>query len=242
MNVADIYKTADKYSTINRSILNSGDGYLYNFNIFIVFLFILVILFLYVKNNVTIDEKNWDIQKCNPKYLFFSGYIRRNPNETAYNSTVNNFYECTSNLVKGTNQEFVNKSMKNKFKSFQKDLMTFDNNQRRSNQEMSRDLNERSNDIEAQLEVMGDDISMSAAIVNKYTFLKNFGVYVDQYNAYIDFIQKYIKHNLTYKMLGHAACYYNDDEDNECTEKSEEYKNAIKYKNILDAHFGGTNL
>ena len=240
MNVADIYKTADKYSAINRSISSSGDKYGYNLNIFIVFFFIILILFLYVKNNVKVDEKNWDIQKCNPKYLFFSGYIRRNPNETAYNSTLNNFYECTGNLVKGTNQEFVNQSMKNKFKSFQKDLMTFDDNQKRSNQQISRDLNERVNDIEAQLDIMSDDISMSVATVNKYTFLKNFGLYVDQYNAYIDFIQKYIKHKLTYKMLGHAAeCY---DETGGCTETSEEYKKAIKYKNILDAHFGGTNL
>ena len=208
MNVADIYKTADKYSAINRSISSSSEKYGYNLNIFIVFFFIILILFLYVKNNVKVDEKNWDIQKCNPKYLFFSGYIRRNPNETAYNSTLNNFYECTGNLVKGTNQEFINQSMKNKFKSFQKDLMTFDDNQKRSNQQISRDLNERVNDIEDQLDIMSDDISMSVATVNKYTFLKNFGLYVDQYNAYIDFIQKYIKHKLTYKMLGHAAkCY-----------------------------------
>lgn len=240
MNVADIYKTTDKYSAINRSISSSGDKYGYNLNIFIVFFFIILILFLYVKNNVKVDEKNWDIQKCNPKYLFFSGYIRRNPNETAYNSTLNNFYECTGNLVKGTNQEFINQSMKNKFKSFQKDLMTFDDNQKRSNQQISRDLNERVNDIEAQLDIMSDDISMSVATVNKYTFLKNFGLYVDQYNAYIDFIQKYIKHKLTYKMLGHAADCYNKPQG--CTKTSEEYINAIKYKNILDAHFGGTNL
>lgn len=242
MNVADIYKTAEKYSTINRSITNSGDGFAYNLNIFIVFFFVLVILFLYIKNNVTVDEKNWDIQKCNPKYLFFSGYIRRNPNETAYNSTVNNFYECTSNVMKGTNQEFINQSMKNKFMSFQKDLTKFDDNQRKSNQEISRELNERANDIEAQLEVMGDDISMSVATVNKYTFLKNFGLYVDQYNAYIDFIQKYIKHKLTYKMLGHAAKCYRENNGDCDNENSDDYKEAIKYKRILDTHFGGTNL
>ena len=57
------------YSSNITSKLNINE---YSVNIFIVIFILLVCLFLYAKNHLDVEKKNWDIQKCYPKYIFFS--------------------------------------------------------------------------------------------------------------------------------------------------------------------------
>ena len=48
--------------------------------------------------------KNWDVHKCNPKYLFFSGQLKKNPNMSSSETTNFNLIECSSRFggfVKG---------------------------------------------------------------------------------------------------------------------------------------------
>jgi len=55
---------------------------------------IIIIMILYARLFASVDFKNWEIQKCNPKYIFYSGYIKNNSNTDALTSTVDNFNEC----------------------------------------------------------------------------------------------------------------------------------------------------
>jgi len=50
----------------------------------------------------SIEFENWEIQKCNPKYIFYSGYIKKNKNSDSLTSTIDNFNEC---IVKFNNQK-----------------------------------------------------------------------------------------------------------------------------------------
>ena len=59
----------------------------------LLFLFI-IILILYVNLTLNIDFSSWELSKCNPKYLFISGYIKKNPGYNATDSTVMNFWDC----------------------------------------------------------------------------------------------------------------------------------------------------
>ena len=79
----------------------------YIFNSAILFFSLLIIGLLYVYKNMKMDEKAWDIQKCNPKYLFYSGYIRRNKGQDARNSTLDNFFECTNKKYENINKNLV---------------------------------------------------------------------------------------------------------------------------------------
>ena len=64
------------------------------------FLLALVVI-LYTRLFMTIEFEHWDVQKCNPKYIFYSGYIKQNPNSSSLSSTIDNFNEC---IVKFNNQ------------------------------------------------------------------------------------------------------------------------------------------
>tara|TARA_Y100000389_G_C17302922_1_gene433898 strand:- start:13 stop:765 length:753 start_codon:yes stop_codon:yes gene_type:complete len=55
---------------------------------------IIIIIILYTRLFIGIDIDNWNIQKCNPKYILYSGYIKENPNSNKYQTTTDNFQEC----------------------------------------------------------------------------------------------------------------------------------------------------
>lgn len=61
-----------------------------------------IIVILYTRLFFSVEFENWEIQKCNPKYIFYSGYIKQNQNSTPFASTVDNFNEC---IVKFNNQK-----------------------------------------------------------------------------------------------------------------------------------------
>ena len=237
-----IHQTLYKYKTpvpiqMNTSnyIMNTSD---YGLNIFIVFLFILIILFLYVINHVSVDEKNWDIQKCNPKYVFFSGYIRRNPNQDSYDSTINNFYECNNKLIQGLNQDVMDSSLGKSAKAFKNKIVQFE----RDTNPDHLNIQEVTADISDQLAIVEQDISLNITkdTTFSYTYLKHMGIYIDQLNSYLDYIGAYVKKVLTYKMMEHAS---NCMKDPECQNGGHEhYGKAIKIKNVLNTYYGGTNL
>jgi len=55
---------------------------------------LIIIIILYTRIFISIDIDNWEIQKCNPKYILYSGYIKENPNSNKYQSTADNFQDC----------------------------------------------------------------------------------------------------------------------------------------------------
>ena len=74
-------------------------------------LFILIIIFfgifiLETRILFNIDVHEWNIEKCNPKYLFFSGFIRRNENSTSFESTQDNLVECIAQYSRKSGNNF----------------------------------------------------------------------------------------------------------------------------------------
>jgi len=49
---------------------------------------------LYTRLLFHIDFENWETQKCNPKYIFYSGYIKRNSGKNSLTTTIDNFNDC----------------------------------------------------------------------------------------------------------------------------------------------------
>lgn len=241
MHVIDLYKNHISAKVIVANVRESD----YGWNIFIVFLFIVVILFLYVKNNISVDEKNWDIKKCNPKYVFFSGYIRRNPNESSYDTTVNNFYECAENMARGANDNLADGALGDGFNYFKDKVVQFDASANENHEALMKNMEMKQENISKQLDDLAEDVSlnMNNDTAFTYTYLKNIGIYVDKLNGFIDFANQYIRQILTYKMMEHASECINDESCyKDKNEGHSSYQNAIKIRNILNEYYGGPNI
>jgi len=235
-SIRKLYQNTPKGFTI--SYANMFDEY--TTNIMIVFGFTLIILFLYIKNNISIDQKNWNIQKCNPKYLFFSGYIKKNGTRSAYDSTVDNFYDCTTNIAKGTADSIFDSSFKNTMNKLNKDLISFDNQtmeQRKNNEKI---FNDNVYDISNQYQSMKATLDISGQHTLLYTNLKTIGIQVDKLNAIMDYIGSYMKQYLTHLMMENANQCLKLKEN--CDKNNTHYKKAIQLRDILNTYYGGNNL
>tara|TARA_Y100000389_G_scaffold150309_1_gene149858 strand:- start:95 stop:892 length:798 start_codon:yes stop_codon:yes gene_type:complete len=80
-NESNIFKKITKNETLIKSILISG-------------FFIILFMILYSRLFIHVDFENWEVQKCNPKYIFYSGYIKNNTNSDSMTSTIDNFNDC----------------------------------------------------------------------------------------------------------------------------------------------------
>jgi hypothetical protein len=58
--------------------------------IIIIFGYIILIYLIKVEVN---SLHNWNIDKCSPKYLFFSGFFKNNGKDP-FKATMNNFFDC----------------------------------------------------------------------------------------------------------------------------------------------------
>ena len=65
----------------------------------IILIFIIIILNLYLKNNVNEAKLNWNVNKCIPKYMFISGFVKKNPNSGILGSTYDNFRSCIKTFI-----------------------------------------------------------------------------------------------------------------------------------------------
>lgn len=86
--IAELYKKQDVFNRTTGKSLYVVTG------IVTFFILLAIVVILQSRMFIHIDFKDWNIQKCNPKYIFYSGYIKSNPNSTAYDSTLDNFNDC----------------------------------------------------------------------------------------------------------------------------------------------------
>tara|TARA_Y100000768_G_scaffold388850_1_gene387889 strand:- start:8476 stop:9210 length:735 start_codon:yes stop_codon:yes gene_type:complete len=82
----------EKIYSIQKKIFKYETSYLTQH--FVLLFFFLIIIILYVNLTLNIDFSSWELSKCNPKYLFISGYIKKNPGYNATDTTVMNFWDC----------------------------------------------------------------------------------------------------------------------------------------------------
>ncbi len=212
----------------------------YSFNVLIVIGFMFIVFFFYVKNNITIDQKNWGLQKCNPKYLFYSGYIQKNGDSSAYDSTVDNFYECTNRVVTEYSDTMVSKGFQNTLDNLNKKLITFDDQTIAEKEASEKVFQTNVNSISSQFDKMEQDISLNTNDTLLYSNLKSIGIYMDQLNAIMNYVGQYTKQYLTYRMMDYAnKCVI----DPNCNNKeNDNYAKAIQLRDVLNTYYGGNNL
>ena len=80
----NIYKPTDEYFL------------LYGLPSSIIIILVMTITSLFMKAQLGESKTNWTINKCVPKYMFVSGFIKKNPDSNELSSTYDNFKDCVN--------------------------------------------------------------------------------------------------------------------------------------------------
>lgn len=231
-NTNYIYKLNKNISKIKGTSINQ-----YNLNIIFLLLAILFIFYLYIKIDLSIDEKNWKINKCHPKYLFFSGYVKQNPGSSSEETTIDNFYECAASYAGGLD-DTLGLEIEDKFGGIKSRITTFDNKYKDQIKSEKDDINEFMNDISGQLTDIENDISFNISVnsATSYNSLKNIGIYMDHFNRFTEYVSRYSKNYLSYLMMHYAKQYKIESEKDppNTDAMNKNYNYAISIKNILN--------
>jgi hypothetical protein len=167
-------------------------------------LFILIIIFfgifiLETRILFNIDVHEWNIEKCNPKYLFFSGFIRRNENSTSFESTQDNLVECIAQYSRKSGNNF----------------------EKRMNDENDKNINEINNDLENRINnrniALGEkgkkrydnekSIALRTSIINQKnnSRMESLQVQILEMNKVLSDFKEYLHSYLTYAMMNFAV-------------------------------------
>jgi hypothetical protein len=221
-------------STIN--FMKNRDIDSYTLNIIILFISSIYILYLYVKSHITIDMKFWNIMKCHPKYLFFSGFIQKEPGLSAIETTMNNFGTCTTKFAKEVNNEVLNETLKVDSEKLYQNASNMINNRQIKNDDYS-DSMQQFIDISNNL---NNTLTDKQKLIEKS--LASSGIYIDYYNKIVSYFKEYIRNYMTYVIISYTRLYHKARQEQDY-EKSQEYlKTIITIRNLLQKHFGGNNL
>lgn len=93
----------DSLMNINKLYKNSGFFQKYGADIFsalLIIIFFLIIFFYFTsKNELKKIKYKWNIERCNPKYMPFAGYIMEPQDKSNFEYTMDNFFYCTDGLL-----------------------------------------------------------------------------------------------------------------------------------------------
>lgn len=161
-------------------------------NLFIILSLLALIVILYTRMFFSIEFENWEIQKCNPKYIFYSGYIKPNENSGSLKSTIDNFNEC---IVKFNNQkdnQFSKILEKNNLELLESREIVQSHNQlsRQKVLELQKKVNSKNEEFRLQLENIKSSRQMGD--------LQN---EINKLNDIIQDIKDYAQSYLTYAMM-----------------------------------------
>ena len=204
---------------------------------------LIIITILYGRFIVSIDYENWEIEKCKPKYILYSGYLKENPNSTAYDSTTDNFNDCIIRF----NNKADNRFSKFLEKNYSEHLLKINNIVDTNNKinakkalELRKRLDRKKNEFE--LEIKKIENAKSTFQLQKE---------INKLNDLIFDIEEYAHTYLTYAMSHFLFQYkiaenkgeleynlYNDDNDDAaeiyCKNKDQETCDSDKYCKYLD--------
>lgn len=152
-----------------------------------------IITILYTRIFLQLDFEDWEIKKCNPRYIFYSGYIKQNPNTNSFTSTVDNFNEC---IVKFNNQkdnEFSKVLKQNQIEHLQETnniVNTHNKISREKLLQLQNKVNEKNNKFKLQIEN-----------VKKSRDANELQNEIDKLNAVMSDVKEYAHSYLTYAMM-----------------------------------------
>lgn len=70
----------------------------YFFPFLTISIFMGIILNLYMQIFLNTSLVDWSVNKCAPPYLFFSGFIKKEPGHDGFGSIYQNFNKCVVNI------------------------------------------------------------------------------------------------------------------------------------------------
>ena len=176
------------------------------FDVILVVLFILsIVTILYTRLFFGIASDNWEVAKCNPKYIFYSGYIKQNPNSNSFHSTVDNFNDCIVKFNNQKNGQFSKILEENKLEHLQRSDNAVNTHNKLSRErvlQLQRQVNAKNEEFKLQIENVEQSRNTSA--------LQN---EIDKLNAIISDIKEYAHTYLTYAMMNFVFKYKISNED-----------------------------
>ena len=76
----------------------------YGLDVWITMIVIIIFLFAtgyyHILNHLHSLRKDWIKIRCNPQYMPFAGFINKDSNKTNFESVINNFSQCLTNIIK----------------------------------------------------------------------------------------------------------------------------------------------
>lgn len=76
------------------------------FVVFVIVLIIGIIIYYHILNNLSSIKNNWEVERCNPKYMPFAGLIHDKKGDEFFSFTSNNFNDCLNNILKENTNKF----------------------------------------------------------------------------------------------------------------------------------------
>ncbi len=68
-------------------------------------IFLLITIYYIIRINLTLSKTNWDKNKCVPKYMIVSGFIKKEPGFNILGSISKNFKDCIKDGIKSNKQK-----------------------------------------------------------------------------------------------------------------------------------------
>jgi hypothetical protein len=65
----------------------------------IIFICIIITTYYIININVLMTKTDWNKNKCVPKYMFISGFIKKEPGLNILGSINKNFKQCVKNMI-----------------------------------------------------------------------------------------------------------------------------------------------
>ena len=214
-------------------VSNNNNNYFFNkgtfdFIIFMIFLFI--ILYWYLHNQISYAKTDWEDYKCDPKYMYLSGYIKPEGTMTSSETTYHNYKQCISRGYKQyinelkNNMNYEDKNRRNNI-TFEKNIYDVVFKEKKKNNKLN---DETINEINEKIQNYSKT-NLTKGSMFSYNYLKNIGVYLDQFDLLLNYINTYVKNYLTYKHL-------------ELKGNTTSLEKAGNVKNLLDKYFDGPSF
>ena len=174
-------------------IKSINEGYEFVQGLLTAFFLLAVIVVLYTRLFLGVDFEHWDIQKCNPKYIFYSGYIKKNPNSSALKSTSDNFKECIARFNNQKDSEFSKVLERSRLEQYQtsEELV---NNHKMLSKERILNLQRKVNNKNKQFQLQIENIKQSSTVGQVQHE-------IDKLNRIVEDVKEYAHSYLTYAMM-----------------------------------------
>lgn len=153
-----------------------------------------------------LDFEDWNIQKCNPKYVFYSGYIKQNPDSDSATSTIDNFNDCVIHYSNQANRGHLLKNESSKKKM----MREVSNNYNNISSSKALELQRRINDKNKEYEIVKSKLSNNSNLQNLKSEIAKLNILIDELKQYA---HSYLSYAMMHFVFKYKIAEKNDEID-----------------------------